>query len=379
MYYLHTLEALEETHAGLASCGISVYAGALYYRLAFNPRRTLDEAAADLVVFPPFGAAHEPHYPTHGGGGYLRQMKDDSLCFSSIVEAAVGIINATRAAAAAGGGGRDKNLLFFASNEDWGIDRFLTTPLGKEHYGSVIFAAESFFRKHYRPGWDISLPLQEEISPSIFKARLNLTRSPPLLLTYMGNIGRFRSNGGQRHARVEARERIHDPAAGVLLVDHQNDTDVRELLTPRYPALSMHDAYWQLLFDSHFGLVIGGDRTSVSRYHEVVCSGTVPVLLNTIEQAGNFYDTGRALEPPLQQVFPTRFYAIEHNASDIEGLVPLLRAIPPERVAALRFNASLFCFSHFSSMERLADTVILVAMMAKADPLLAGAGQRPPL
>jgi hypothetical protein len=94
------------------------------------------------------------------------------------------------------------------------------------------------------------------------------------------------------------------------------------------------------IFDSVFTLVLPGDHPHSYRFNEAVCSGGVPVLVES-------NDPMLQIMPPHDKAFPFSLYGIRaHNISD---LAQQLKAVPWHRREELRSNALKVCAIAFST------------------------------
>lgn len=323
-FYVVTLDEAEALRPELAGCAISAWAITLHDRLLAHPLRTAVASEARFAVAPPHfgwelhwpvpdgnrrlnsarpdahfplpeeGAGYEPygrsiatscatHYspcgyegclPQHGAtalGGLLRNgsalSQEGVLSLLGELFASLRLRRGAQRLLFYNGG--PPGPVAYAGQEDRGGYDLPERAYGDERFA---FALVNSVAPRFRPGVDVSLPAPW--TKHLFNVREHTTRrgggggaAAPRwrhLLTFMGSFNTSRPHGNVRERAFRA---LHDPAAGVVVVD-----------TDDHAQAAAH-SYGDLLSDTAFTLVMRGDRPYSRRFCDAVCSGVVPVLL----------------------------------------------------------------------------------------------------
>jgi hypothetical protein len=251
-----------------------------------------------------------------------------------------------------------RQMLVFASpftgTHMYSLERLQKSRLGTQFKEYIIWASLNFRRQLFRPH-DISLPslplaavhptLARGI-PAAVTARAT-TNSKRYLVSFIGTL---RTN---ILVRQVVYENLHNRTAdGVLVVDSVNDAGVMKELKQAYG----DDFYNRVMALSCFSLVLRGDRPRSFRYTEAVCSGGVPVFVDDVDKPADLW------EVPFAQALQPDAYSVSFTLSEVDAIVRKLQRITDEQYAALQHNALRLCHNHMSSVDRVVDTTLAIAM-----------------
>jgi len=392
-FYVITIEEAERINATLTGCALSAWAMAVYERLLSHPLRTKHKALAVAVFAPPHGG-WDFHWPVPNGNRANNSAREDlnlplmpghepygfelstscrtfyqpcgyEGCWDSLGwawgrEQLAELVSKGKVFA----GGADflrvleqlfdrlqlsrgaQRLVFYDSGSP-GPVAYGNQPgilggsggLGEELGGYDLplaayaddrfsFALASSLARFYRPGVDVSLP-----TPWSENIHRYVAHSAPLrtfFLTFKGNFGTSRPFGDIRNVAAKA---LHDPSRGVVVVDSGSEE-------------GKSFDYEQLMFDSVFTLILRGDQPYSYRYTEAVCSGAVPVMV----------DSGWV--PPFSGLHNFSDYGILVLPSELPGLVARLRAMSDVAVERLRRRAHDFCMRYLVTVHHQTDALI---------------------
>ncbi|XP_077599499.1 exostosin-1c isoform X1 [Stigmatopora nigra] len=216
--------------------------------------------------------------------------------------------------------------------------------------GQAILARASLNTEHYRPGFDISIPLFSKDHPQKGGERGWLVRNtvPPrrkYLLMFKGK--RYLTGIGS-----DTRNALHHI---------HNGKDIVSLTTCRHgkdwekhkDARCDHDNleyerfdYQELLHNSTFCLVPRGRRLGSFRFLESLQAACVPVLLSN------------GWELPFSDVIQWNQAVVEGDERLLLQVPSTVRAIGNERVLALRQQTQMLWDAYFSSVDKIVLTTL---------------------
>jgi hypothetical protein len=192
-----------------------------------------------------------------------------------------------------------------------------------------IFALASSLEGRFRHGHDVSLPTPWTEDVRRYGVRTSANRT--YFLTFKGDFSTARLAGD---VRQRARQALHDPRNGVVIVDTASEEGARY-------------EFRQLMYDTAFALILRGDQPYSYRYTEAVCSGAVPVMV-----------ASDGWVPPFSTLHPFSEYGILVHLADLPHLVSQLRALPMGEVERLRYAAKQFCMQHLITVHQQTDSMI---------------------
>ena len=391
-FYVVTIEEAEEMNATLKNCAISAWSMAVYERLLSHPLRTKHKAEAHVAFAPPHGGwdfhwpvqngnrrnnsaradAHLPLRPGHEPYGFeigtscrtyyspcgyegcwaekgwdWGEPRFQQLLAQGEVLSAAGYLAVLEALYARLEFVRGRQFLVYydsgspgpvayqgQNRSDTGGYDFPPRAYTDERF---VFALASSLRQFFRPGRDVSLPTPwTENVRRYGVARAGLSRT--YFLTFKGNFATSRPFGDVR-TRVAAL--LHNPALGVVVVDSSTEE-------------GQSFDYERLMFDTVFTLILRGDQPYSYRYTEAICSGAVPVMV----------DSGGWV-PPFSSLHPFTDYGVLVQEDELPGLVARLRATTDLEVERLRHAAKQFCMQHLITVHQQVDSMIESSLLAE--------------
>lgn len=216
--------------------------------------------------------------------------------------------------------------------------------------GQAILAKASLNTEHFRPGFDVSIPLFSKDHPQKGGERGRLLRNttPPrrkYLLMFKGK--RYLTGIGS-----DTRNALHHI---------HNGKDIVSLTTCRHgkdwekhkDARCDHDNleyerfdYQELLHNSTFCLVPRGRRLGSFRFLESLQAACVPVLLSN------------GWELPFSDVIQWNQAVIEGDERLLLQVPSTVRAVPNERVLQLRQRTQVLWDAYFSSVDKIVLTTL---------------------
>jgi hypothetical protein len=384
-FYVITIDEAERTNRPLKNCALSAWAVAVYERLLSHPQRTKHASKASVAFAPPH-FAWDFHWPHFNGNRQLNAARPDthfplpqesggyepygsSLLTSCRTffapcgyEGCVPEFGARRFRELLDGGealsadgvlevleklyqqlnfvpGR-QSLVFFDSGAAGPVayqvqpgGYFLPARAYRDE--RFIFALADSLQQRFRHGRDISLPTPWTEDVRRYGVRTGANRT--YFLTFKGSFATARAFG---NVRERARNVLHDPALGIIIVDSASDDG------------GVY-SYQQLMYDTTFALILRGDQPYSYRYTEVVCSGTVPVMV-----------LSDGWVPPFSSLHPFTEYGVQVTEDELPTLVGKLRAMKPTEVERLRYAAKQFCMQHLITVHQQTDSMVDSALLA---------------
>ena len=381
-FYVITIEEAERANRTLRNCALSAWGMAVYERLLSHPLRTKHVAAAHVAFAPPHGAwdfhwpffngnrernaaRRDAHFPLpEEGAGYepygaslatscrthfapcgyegclpafgarrLRELLDSGEALSpegllAVLEKLYRKLNLAPG---------KQRLVFYDSGAAGPVAYFAnrSTPGGYDLPARAyaddrfVFALATSVAPLFRPGRDVSLPTPWTEDVRRYGARTAANRT--YLLTFKGTFATAHAAGD---VRARARAALHNPARGVVIVDAASEEG------------ASYD-YRLLMYDTLFALILRGDQPYSYRYTEVVCSGSVPVMLSS-----------DGWVTPFSSLHPFTDYGILVTDAELPGLVVRLRAMPEVEIERLRYAAKQFCMQHLITPHAQTDSMI---------------------
>ena len=390
-FYVVTIEEAEAINATLKNCALSAWAMAVYERLLSHPLRTKHVAEARVVFAPPHGG-WDFHWPVPNGNRRNNSARPDAHLPFRPGHEPYGFEIGTSCRTYYSPCGYEG--CWAAKGWDWGEPKFrellgtgdvlsaegyfsvleqihghLQLARGRQflvHYDSgspgpvayqgqnrtdtggydfparaytddrFVWALASSLEQFFRPGRDVSMPTPWTENVRRYVARSGTSRT--YFLTFKGNFATSKPYGD---VRTRAAALLHNPGDGVVVVDSAGEAG---------KAFS----YEQLMFDTVFTLILRGDQPYSYRYTEAVCSGAVPVMV----QSGGWV-------PPFSSLHPFTDYGVLVAEADMADLVARLRAMPAAEVERLRYAAKQFCMAHLVTVHAQTDSMIDSALLAE--------------
>ncbi|CAH8834333.1 unnamed protein product [Trichobilharzia szidati] len=222
--------------------------------------------------------------------------------------------------------------------------------------GQAILAKASFSTKHFRPKFDISLPLIHPQHPTRsgvkhlqhlvvtsehLRGRLDL----PYLLSFKGK--RYVSGIGS--ASRDILFHLHNGKDIIMLTTCRHGTDWIRYADKRCATdMALYDTYdyWELMYNSTFCLVPRGRRLGSYRFLEVLQAGCIPVMLSN------------DLELPFSEVIDWD-RAVIWADERLPLLLPLnLRRITSHQIIQYRQQVMFLWHTYLSSIESIVLTTL---------------------
>ena len=262
--YAMPLEEAEERVPSFRRCSVTTYAWRLQQELSASVCATNVVDEADVIVVPgyTFVDCHWPHYHHDAckrEGTYFRKGEicydDQTMMDYSTLRREPDFASKILALVDAG-----------TPDDPHGFpDRQLS-----QHPGFIIMRL-GLGTWADRPGINIALPSGPTprcSSPKSKKSMLEPLNMKKYLVTFKGYLS--------RNPRRLAAAKLHHNDLDIIIVDSQD----------------AHYDFDDLLYSSVFGLVLEGDALFTFRLNEVICSGSIPVLVSSSQV------------PPLQDLVP---------------------------------------------------------------------------
>ncbi|CAH8462393.1 unnamed protein product [Schistosoma turkestanicum] len=221
--------------------------------------------------------------------------------------------------------------------------------------GQAMLAKASFSTKHFRPKFDISLPLIHSqhplksgsiqldhlVSSEHLRGRLDL----PYLLSFKGK--RYVSGIGS--ASRDILFHLHNGKDIIMLTTCRHGTDWIRYADKRCATdMALYDTYdyWELMHNSTFCLVPRGRRLGSYRFLEVLQAGCIPVMLSN------------DLELPFSEVIDWN-RAVIWADERLPLLLPLsLRRITSHQIIQYRQQVMFLWHTYLSSIESIVLTTL---------------------
>ncbi|TNN07053.1 Exostosin-1b isoform 1 [Schistosoma japonicum] len=218
-----------------------------------------------------------------------------------------------------------------------------------------MLAKASFSTKHFRPKFDISLPLIHSqhplqsgsnqlyrlVSSEHLRGRLDL----PYLLSFKGK--RYVSGIGS--ASRDILFHLHNGKDIIMLTTCRHGTDWTRYADKRCAIdMALYDSYdyWELMYNSTFCLVPRGRRLGSYRFLEVLQAGCIPVMLSN------------DLELPFSEVIDWN-RAVIWADERLPLLLPLiLRRITSHQIIQYRQQVMFLWHTYLSSIESIVLTTL---------------------
>ncbi|CAH8467056.1 unnamed protein product [Heterobilharzia americana] len=221
--------------------------------------------------------------------------------------------------------------------------------------GQAMIAKASFSTKHFRPKFDISLPLihpehptrsginhvQHLVSSEHLRGRVDL----PYLLSFKGK--RYVSGIGS--ASRDILFHLHNGEDIIMLTTCRHGTDWTRYADKRCATdMALYDTYnyWELMHNSTFCLVPRGRRLGSYRFLEVLQAGCIPVMLSN------------DLELPFSEVIDWN-RAVVWADERLPLLLPLnLRRITSHQIIQFRQQVMFLWHTYLSSIASIVLTTL---------------------
>ncbi|XP_054720882.1 exostosin-1-like [Uloborus diversus] len=214
--------------------------------------------------------------------------------------------------------------------------------------GEAILAKASMSTGHFRPGFDVSLPLFSKTHPERGSERGHVDLSPgtkKYLLVFKGKRYLYGIGSETRNSLYH----LHNGKDIILLTTCKHGKKWKEMKDPRCELENKeYDRfdYQVLLSNATFCLVPRGRRLGSFRFLEALQAGCVPVLLSN----GWELPFGEAIQWSKAIVF-----ADERLLLQVPDIV---RSISPTRVHAFRQQTQVLWDNYFSSVEKIVSTTL---------------------
>uniref|UniRef100_A0A1A8IHM6 Exostoses (Multiple)-like 1 n=1 Tax=Nothobranchius kuhntae TaxID=321403 RepID=A0A1A8IHM6_NOTKU len=216
--------------------------------------------------------------------------------------------------------------------------------------GQAILAKASLNTEHFRPGFDVSIPLFSKDHPQKGGERGWLLRNttPPrrkYLLMFKGK--RYLTGIGSDTRN--ALHHIHNGKDIVSLTTCRHGKDWEKHKDSRCDHDNLEYErfdYQELLHNSTFCLVPRGRRLGSFRFLESLQAACVPVLLSN------------GWELPFSDVIQWNQAVIEGDERLLLQVPSTVRAVPNERVLALRQRTQVLWDAYFSSVDKIVLTTL---------------------
>lgn len=391
LFFLFTMEMVESLFGELRSCGITVYAQQVYDFLSTHPNRTLHYDTADLLIFPPY-MAWETNWPVYQGRS-KNMVREGIQCRDEVLRSIDSLIglhgamiehgrdleedrkvshgdvayldDAVNGLGMHGGNHRDESAELDAAGAG-AMGRKLDPETSKRRLSlvrnkrkillldsfpfyddfaailgnpAILWAKLNALEGRWKPHQGISMPppAHHVIMPV---ASLNASEKEALkvlsykglskeyLLTFKGN---FKSHPIRRNVSS-----LHNAAEGIVVVDSSQRA-------------SRAWNYVDLMSRSEFALVIRGDVEFSYRFTEVVCSGSIPVLVSD------------GWIVPFSSLISFENYGVRIPQQEVNNIVEVIRSIKRTQREKLRIQSQRVCQLYLGSVERQIQTMLHVA------------------
>ena len=316
-FYLVTLDEAEAARPELKRCGLNVYGAMTYYRLLTHYRRSMTQADAAFVFFPPYFTC-EHNWPVYGGGSFQNNWArngagplEKSECRRHAAELATTWKYAP-----------DQQFVVHDGSGDWlsGHD----FPHLWNVSNSIVAKGNALYSM-YRPGRDVSMPPPMTENAFMYRHFTGLTaQTKKFLVAFKGDLS--------THALRRRVLSLHNPGAGVIVVSKSDQSY----------------AYDELMSGSHFSLVLHGHVPFSYRFSEAVCHDTIPVLVSD------------AWVPPFSEMVPFESYGVRIKEADVEHLVDVLTNMSHSEREIKRQNAMRLCYSSIITPYHQIDTLLRI-------------------
>nr|XP_033812679.1 exostosin-like 1 [Geotrypetes seraphini] len=224
-----------------------------------------------------------------------------------------------------------------------------TEDLGFD-FGQAILAKASFYTEHFRPGFDISLPLFSKDHPQKGgdKGWLKQNTVPPrkkYLLVFKGK--RYLTGIGS-----DTRNALHHIHNGKDIISlttckHGKDWEKhKDSRCSRDNDQYKKFDYQELLRNSTFCLIPRGRRLGSFRFLEALQAACVPVLLSN------------GWELPFSEVIDWKKTAIVGDEKLLLQIPSTVRCIHSDKILAYRQQTQFLWEAYFSSVEKIVQTTL---------------------
>ena len=218
----------------------------------------------------------------------------------------------------------------------------------------IAWAAPSFdMNEAFNIGRDIGFPAKNLVSfDKLDNPPISCSDEKKYLLTFKGTIdAEVRGNVAKLHNGKD-----------IQIITSEFKTDCGQKIVGDVEHICGGGVYDDLMTHTTFGAVMRGDNLYSYRYLEVMSGGAIPVI---------FSDTWVL---PFYEVVDYSKFAIVLHERDWEQLVPMLRAMPAEKVCSMRKEALRVYRKHFADFDAIMETT-----MALFDARKAGTTLKPPI
>eukprot|EP01120_Amphizonella_sp_Union-15-10_P017348 TRINITY_DN9607_c0_g1_i1.p1 TRINITY_DN9607_c0_g1~~TRINITY_DN9607_c0_g1_i1.p1 ORF type:complete len:422 (-),score=59.52 TRINITY_DN9607_c0_g1_i1:13-1278(-) len=208
----------------------------------------------------------------------------------------------------------------------------------------AILALSASTDLSYRFGFDISVP---HLKYGVYNSFSSFSVEKKYLLTFKGKrYVKGNPTGNIRNLLYKI-----DDGVEILMIttcEHKNWQKFADQRCKYDNArFKMYD-YWDLLYNSTFGLVPAGRRLGTYRFIEVIKAGAIPVLL------------GDGYVLPFGTVLDWKSACVMLEESRLEDLPNILRNFSEDEISAMRARSQYFYNQYFSSIPNLVDTILEV-------------------
>jgi hypothetical protein len=203
----------------------------------------------------------------------------------------------------------------------------------------IAWAAPSFnMNEAFNIGRDIGFPAKNLVSFDKAENQASCMDQKKYLLTFKGTIDAVvRGNVAKLHNGKD-----------IQIVTSKFKADCGQKVEGDVEHICGGGLYTDLMSHTTFGAVMRGDNLYSYRYLEVMSAGAIPVI---------FSDTWVL---PFYEVVDYSKFAIVLHEKDWEKLVPMLRAMPADKVCAMRKEAQRVYRKHFADFDGIMETTMLV-------------------
>lgn len=324
-----SLEDFEAKYPQMRGCALVTYAKRFLDYALNHPCRTGNAGEASAVMIPPYTAL-ECNWPAFGGGNCYsveNNFRKGDRCFKQtfdVVQQVAGAAPNLKVAVL------DMSYWYESGQPDGNSWTFNEKNIFSDD--RVIFMKQNALEKHHRLGKDVSMPPPP--TSRVNSAKASSAFSQPLaqkkyFATFKGSIQGWPAKTAFRTKMLAAAD-----GQDIIVVDKGGST-----------TSSKYD-FDELMHSSKFGLIPRGDAEISFRFVEVICSGSVPVLL-----ADN-------LVPPFDHIMKFEEYGVRIPEARVNDLKTILHAISDEQAEALRAKTRVMCEEHFQTLGKQFETVI---------------------
>jgi hypothetical protein len=213
-FYLVTLEEAESKMPALKDCGLNLYGTMTYFQLRSHYRRTLVFAKASFILFPPYFTC-EHNWPVYGGGNFDSNKArtglapyEKSVCRKLALDLAASWEYLP-----------EQWFVIHDGSGDWlsGHDFPHMWNLSR-----AIIAKGNTLVSHYRQGQDISMPPPATLNVLMYRKLVDSTKQ--YLVAFKGDLN--------THKLRSELAKLHDPAAGVVVVGKENNAYDYDAIRP---------------------------------------------------------------------------------------------------------------------------------------------------